>query len=309
MTDKALGVAGVCLVLASSACGATSAADRETALPTADATAIQKLSRQSDLKQAFAAEVSRGDRHFTNRHDRRELERAIAAYQSATKLNPKDGDVWTKLSRATYLLADGFISFDIDKHDEAKRAYLVTHERGIVYAKRAMMAISPEFRAAINSDAKFEDAVRKLDRSAVPAMYWFCSNYGQWAASKGLLTIIKYKEMIKSVMGYIHTLDPDHFFGGADRYFGAFWTKTIPSDLDKSKSHFEASLKRAPNYFGTKVLMASYYAKKAEDRALFERLLKEVIDGDPNAEPRAKSENLIAQQKARKLLSKIDDFF
>ena len=99
-----------------------------------------------------------------------------------------------------------------------------------------------------------------LDSTAVPALYWFAANYGKWGVAKGFTTLLKYKDMIKGVMDRVHSVNPRYFHGAADRYLGAYFSKT-PSfaggDMKKSKAHFEASLKRAPHYFGTKVLMAN----------------------------------------------------
>ncbi len=130
--------------------------------------------------------------------------------------------------------------------------------------------------------------------------------------AKGFTTLLKYKDMIKTTMDTVLKIAPTYYHGAADRYLGAYYSKT-PSfaggDMKKSKEHFDASLKRAPNYFGTKVLMAEFYAKKEDDRALFEKLLKEVIGGDPNATAEISPENKIEQRKAKALMKKIDDLF
>jgi hypothetical protein len=316
MTTKATGfewfVAGASLLvltIAGVGCGSTSAADHETTLPKKDVTGMKNLKSPEAL---FAAERTRGDKQWEQRQDINMLKAAIAAYQSAAKIKPESYEIWTRLSRAFYLVADGTLAFDKDKNDTAMKAFLNAHERGIVYAKRALLANSKEFQKRMEAGAKHEEAISVLDQTAAPALYWFAANYGKWGVAKGFTTLLKYKDMIKKTMDTVQKIAPAYFHGAADRYLGAYYSKT-PSfaggDMKKSKEHFDASLKRAPTYFGTKVLMAEFYAKKEDDRALFEKLLKEVIDGDPNATAEISPENKIEQRKAKSLMKKIDDLF
>jgi len=319
MTTEVLGNEGIrgitwlgallTLAVLSVGCGSNSAADHETTLPKQD---ISGVKAQKTPDELFSAEMARGDKLWELRDSRAQLEQAIAAYQSAAKKKPADYKVWIRLARALYLLADGHLSFEADKGDAAMKAFLTTHERGIVYAKRALLAYSEPFQEKMEGGAKWEDAVTVLDKGAAPALYWFASNYGKWGVAKGFTTLIKYKDMIKTTMETVLKIAPEYFHCAANRYLGAYYSKT-PSfaggEMKKSKEHFESSLKCAPNYFGTKVLMAEYYAKKEDDRALFEKLLKEVIEGNPDADKGIGPENRIEQRKAKALLKKIDDLF
>ena len=75
----------------------------------------------------------------------------------------------------------------------------------------------------------------------------------------------------------------------------------------------------APNYLGTKVLWAELLCVKLQGDAdkdgqndgkvQFKKLLDEVIAADANADPTIAAENGLEQQKAKKLLAKIDDLF
>jgi hypothetical protein len=48
---------------------------------------------------------------------------------------------------------------------------------------------------------------------------------------------------------------------------------------------------------------------EAEGKAKFKRLLDEVIAADPAADPEIAPENGLEQQKAKKLLARIDELF
>ena len=111
---------------------------------------------------------------------------------------------------------------------------------------------------------------------------------------KGLAARLAVKDKVKAVMARALELDPNYYYGGPDRYFGAFHILAPGGVMEKSKAHFEKSLELAPNFPGTKVLMAELYAKKADDKALFEKLLDEALatpdDAVPGMEPEIRNE-------------------
>ena len=47
---------------------------------------------------------------------------------------------------------------------------------------------------------------------------------------------------------------------------------TEPVSDAKAKEHYDKSIAVSPNYFGTKVILAQYYAIKKQDKALFKDL-------------------------------------
>ena len=113
-------------------------------------------------------------------------------------------------------------------------------------------------------------------------------------------------------MSRVLELDPEFLHGAADRYFGAFYA-VAPSfaggDMNKSKEHFEKSLERAPLYAATKVLMADVYAAKKQDRALYDKLLDEVIAMPVEALPDMIPETKVEKEKAQELKAKAAEKF
>ena len=57
-----------------------------------------------------------------------------------------------------------------------------------------------------------------------------------------------------------------------------------------------------------KVIFAERFGRTMFDRRLHDRLLREVIEADPQ-EPDLTLMNLLAQEKARSLLDSADDYF
>jgi hypothetical protein len=252
--------------------------------------------------------VAEGDAAWAERLDEAKLRAAITSWEQAVKVKDDDADTCQKLARAYYLLADGFLSFD-----EAKKAeYLATHLKGIDWAEHGLRAISTAYESRRAQGMKTEQAVMKLDRNAVPLMYWYDVNLGKWAKAQDTATVLQHKDRIFNIMSRVYELDPDYFYAAPDRYFGGYYAVAptfAGGDPMKAKSYFEASLKKQPNYLATHVLIAELLAPKLQDRALAEYHLKVVLETPSDVIPDVKPEAEIEKKKAQKLLTTLDDTY
>jgi len=252
-------------------------------------------------KKTLAAEA------WAKRDERAQLEKAVALWDAVCAEDPSDVESLTSLARAYYLLGDGFIRVGGDTD-----AMIATFEKGVLAGEKAMLASSEEFSTRVRNGEKVEEAVVAIPSSGQPAMYWYASNLGKFAVAKGFTTTLFYKDRIKSIMEHAQKIDENYFYGAPHRYFGAFYAKA-PSfaggDMDKSKQHFDRSLEIAPDYLGTKVLYAEYYAAKSGDRELFDRLLNEVLNADPKVLPDIIPEQQMEQAKAKILVGQADEIF
>lgn len=250
--------------------------------------------------------VAQGDEAWAQRDDPDQIRAAIEAWEQATELQSSDAETWIKLSRAYYFLADGHLRFS----EPEQMADL--WQTGIRAAERALAALSPEFAQAMQAERDIGEALQLLDERAVPALYWRATNLGKWARADGFATVLSYKDEIRAVMTRCMELDRYYFFAGPDRYFGAFFSIAptyAGGDVERSRQHFEESIRRFPNYFGTRVLFAEEYAVKSQDRQLYEEQLRYVVDGDPESLPEAAPENRVEQRKAQAALERIDELF
>ena len=243
---------------------------------------------------------------WANRGDRAQLERAISLWEARLAERPDDGDTLARLARAYYVLADGHLR-SLGPKDER---YLGAFEKGVAAGERALATLSPEFKSKVTRDEKVEDAIQVVGKEGLPAMYWYAVNLGKWSRAKGIATLLGNKDRVKGVLERVLALEETFFHGAPHRYFGVYWSLLpVGRDLDKSKQHFDKSLAIAPNYVGTKVLMAESYAVKKQDRALFARLLDEVLATPDEVIPDLVPETRIEKDKARELKAKIDDLF
>ncbi|MCS6797154.1 MAG: TRAP transporter TatT component family protein [Myxococcota bacterium] len=268
--------------------------------PSRPPTEQEQNARQTLLAEAEAA--------WNDRLQEPRIREAIDKWRRATEMDPSDWETLARLSRAYYFLADGHLSFDESKVEETKQ----TFELGIQAAERSLVALSPDFAERMRAGARIEEAISVLDARAIPALYWRSTNMGKWALLEGFATVLAHKDEVRAIMARILEMDANFFYAAAHRYFGALYAR-LPAfaggDLERSRQHFEASLRAFPNYFPTRVLYAEYYAVKSQNRALFTEQLQYVINGDVNAMPEVVPENTVEQRRARALLARADELF
>lgn len=256
--------------------------------------------------EATVGAANEGDAAWEQRADKTKLMEAIAKWEAAFEKAPT-ADLANKLARAHYLLGDGH--YALENNVEGRDA---EYQLGLDWATRSLKLSAPEFAKAMSDGKKHSDAITLAPKEAVPAMYWYATNLGKWAAGKGFATRLRYKDDIKATMLHVKALDENYFFAAPWRYFGSFEAVTAGlagGSLEKSEENFKKSVALAPNYLGTKVLWADYLCTKKQDKATFKKLLEEVVVADAKVEPSIEPENRIEQLKAKKLLAEIDERF
>ena len=265
----------------------------------------------------FEALVAEAEQHWANRIDRAQLEAALAAWETATRVESpgnRRADLYPilcLLSRGYYMLADGHIRFDEGPEATVDASMMESYNMGIEYGRLAMAVNNDEWNRALLYETPIPEAAQVLTRSDLPAAYWYSVNMGKWAVLDGTPTILAHKDDIRAIMERIAEIDREYWYGASDRYFGVFYTR-IPignPDLDRSHQHFEAAIAMAPDYLSTRVLYAQDYATKRQDRELFVEQLEYVLAADLDTMPEFRPENEIEQRKAQLLLDNVDEYF
>ena len=250
--------------------------------------------------------LTQANEAWLKRAEKAELEKAIALWEQVVSTETNFA-AHTSLTRGYYLLGDGFLRFE-----DNNEALIATFEKGVEAGEKAMLASSADFETRVKGGEKVEHAVEAIPAEGIPAMYWYAANVGKFAIAKGFTTVLFYKDRIFNIMQRVLALDETYFHAAPHRYFGAFYAKApafAGGDMNKSKEHFDKALALDDSYFGTKVLYAEYYGVKAEEQELFDKLLNEVINGDPNLLSGLNVEQALEQKKAKVLLAKADDLF
>ncbi len=213
-------------------------------------------------------------------------------------------DFW-KLSRSYYLLAE-----QLDQEEEVEEK-LALYQQGLDSAERAMHCF-PEFRAAIKAGEAEEVAVKQIPREGIAGVYWTTVNLSKWSRIKGFSYILFNKNKGWEMIQHVRGLDETWYYGAADRYLGAFYA-VAPSiaggDMALSWKHFQASLQAAPYYLATSVLIAEYYATKMQNRELFRERVQFVLDAPLDIYADILPLQRLEQEKARHMLTNIDEYF
>jgi tetratricopeptide (TPR) repeat protein len=246
---------------------------------------------------------SEGLRLWQNRDLKEDLESALSKFELAHQGDPNDLETVVFLIQGNFILADAHTS-----DNEAKKKLL---EKGKDFGMEGLRT-NEEFKKLVDKKGEdVEDAVKVLTEKETAVAYWTAASLGLWAKANGIFSSIKYKDQIVELIRKVEMLDPKYFHGAVPRYWGSYYS-AIPSiagkDLKKSKKYYEESLALAPEYLGTKVLMAEIYAVEKDDKALFKKLLLEVL-ADKSNHPELGPENRIERKKAEKLLEQADELF
>ena len=240
---------------------------------------------------------------WAHRDDKAQLEVAIGKWEAYLAHDPNNQAVLGMLARACYMLGASHTP------DEAER--LAIFDRGASFGERGMAA-NDDFRACVEGGTKDYKCLDQLGVDDIATTYWVYANLGKWSVTMGFTYVVKNKSKLKAIADWVQATDPNFYFGAGDRILGTYYAKApgfAGGDMGKSEIHFDASLDLAPDYLGTKVLMAQYFATKKQDRELFEQLLNAVLAADPEIIPEIAPEQRLEQKNAQRLLDQADELF
>lgn len=157
------------------------------------------------------------------------------------------------------------------------------------------------------------DALRRATKADVPDMYWLA---GSWGGSMALAEnpILRVGEVLalRAVLQRALELDPTWESGAIHEAMIAM--EGLPPLLGgspvRARQHFDkaVALSNGQSAFAY-VTLATSIVQPARDRAEFERLLRAALAIDVSKRPSLRLANLIAQKRARHLLSRIDTLF
>jgi hypothetical protein len=159
----------------------------------------------------------------------------------------------------------------------------------------------------------FSKAVDGLGGADVPVLFasgaawagWIQANSGDWNAVASL-------PRVQAAMTRVAAVDEGYAHGEAHLYLGVLYTLLPPAlggKPEEGRAHFERALALSGGQdLMVKVEYARHYARITYDRALHDRLLREVLAADP-AVPGMTLRNVLAQREARELLASADAYF
>lgn len=207
---------------------------------------------------------------------------------------------------AAYTL--GFVE-DIDPK-RAQKLYLRGRDYGL-----QILTQKKEFKRSLNKDIEsFKNSLNSFTQKDVPVLFWTANNWAGWinvsfTNPQALADLPKVQLLMQKVI----ELDEDYFYGGAHLFFGTIYAARPPllgGDIQKAKFHFEKCFEQAENKFLLPyVYYAKFYATRISDQKLFEKTLNQVLKTPDDILIDQQLPNAIAKQKARRLLTQVDEIF
>jgi tetratricopeptide (TPR) repeat protein len=286
-----------------------------------------------DLKQftvdTTAPVIQQASRSFEMESDLRVAREAAPAQLKTADgflvSSPKNRILLEVVAQGYVEYAFGFLEDDLDQlgdddHRAAERAETARratrlYERGLEFALRLLALDDPHFADAFRGDvAGAVEASRKLGKKSVAGLFFT----GLALASainlnkEDLSRIVELPKAI-ALVKRARELDPSFYNGGASMVLGTIYAaqgKAIGGDPDAAKRYFDEAIAASEGRFLlARVMMARFYAVTVQDRALFEKTLKDVLAAPDDILPEWRLANAFAKRRAARYLDRINELF
>jgi len=197
--------------------------------------------------------------------------------------------------------------------DDDKEYAGILYAKAKAYALRALVQIGFENPVSRTFD-DFEAGLQNLGISDLPYLFWAASCWGSWISlNMSSMDAMAELPRVESMMKRVLALDETFYYGGPHIFMG-IWFASRPSiaggDLKQARDHFLKAIELGEGKFlMARIYYANYYAKKAFDRELYVSILEKVLQTPANTTPELTLLNTVAHSKAKKMLSRVDEYF
>ncbi len=239
-------------------------------------------------------------------------EQAIAANLKLLEILLKNDPNNKKL---LLMAAEGYTSYALGfVEDTSPRRASSFYLRARNYALRILRQ-DKSFAAAMKArPEQFKKALQKLSSKYTAALFWCANAWGSYinlnkTSPDALADLPKVQAMMEQVLRW----NEGFYYGGPHLFLGTLYASRPPilgGNPQKAKEHFQRCLVlNNGRFLMAKLFYAKYYAVQVQDRALFHRLLQEILAAPADILPEQRLANQIAKRKARALLKKEDTLF
>lgn len=244
----------------------------------------------------------------------------LKTIESLLETSPKNADLLLAAASGFTQYGYAFVQLEAD-YLEAKDFEAATAERqrarklyrrALRYGLRGLEAKYPGFEKQLRENPK--TATNRTRAADVPLLYWTAASWGAAIAiSKEDSELVADQGLAEALIRRAVELD-EGFAGGTGHDFLISLEGGRPAaaggSTERAKMHFQRALElckgsRAAPYlsYAESVLVA------AQNRTEFESVLKKALEVDVNKVPDYRLANLIAQKRARWLLTRLDLLF
>jgi hypothetical protein len=273
------------------------------------------------IKAGNAAIDDEGDPQFA----REAAPASLKTVEGFLVTSPENTDLLETLAQGYTQYAFGFLEDDLESmpdEDTPQRHALVDrvtyfYDKAAGFALRLTSQVDEHFPDTFKGDAntigaKLNDEFGK--EKYAPGLYWL----GLATASAINLhrdDMNRIGDLPKAIalLERVHQIAPEYFHHGAALSLGVVYSsqgKAMGGNPEKSKQMFEEVFNATGGkYLMAKVLYARFYATVTQDRALFEKTLKEVLDTPATVWPEQRLANELARKRAARYLAQVEDLF
>lgn len=201
---------------------------------------------------------------------------------------------------------------DFEKARELRARARKLYLRGRNYAFEGLSLGHPDFEKNLAADSA--KALAKCGKKDVPFLFWAGAGWaGAIACDVGDMEKVGELPAVEAMMRCILELDEGFQDGAVHEFFISYEAShggMQAGAFERAQDHFERAVelskgKKASPY----VSLAESVAVKKQDLALFKDMLGQALAVDAEAVPAWRLANVIAQDRARWLLTQIPDLF
>ena len=195
-----------------------------------------------------------------------------------------------------------------EQKQRAKRLYL----RGRKYALRAVELTHEDFVASLRQDPVTTLSV--FSKENIPELYWLSLSWAAAIASdKSDMDMVADLNLIDPIMRRCLELDESYEQGALHEFMISYQGGRSPMQgggASQARDHYARALELSGNIrVGSRVSLAESVSVGEQNRPEFERLLTQALDFDADSHVQTRLANLVAQKRARLLLSRSDSLF
>jgi len=212
-------------------------------------------------------------------------------------------------------LSMGFAGYSLlfvetEDPERASSLYLRARAYGLqALGKKAEGLTDPE-----TTRERLQALLQTISESDYRDLFWTTLSWNAWISlnldQPGALSQMPAAE---ACLRRVLELNPRYMYGLPHVLMGVSLSARPPllgGNPREALAHFEAALQQSQGkFFLTPVFFARYYAVRVQDKALFDRLLEGVTDGDPDRLKDVCLINRVMQQRAEDLRGQRDDLF
>lgn len=237
--------------------------------------------RESEASSDIQALLGRADEAFRDDEDFTDTQlcEALRLYERVLALDPANKRALNTLSQGYFMLGIEFLQ----AKEERRQAFERGRDRALTRLGVPFPA-NPVFLCAVAlpiiQKATEEAGLGESER-VIAGIFWAGNNWGKWLDTlpEGQRISRGFGDLpcVQSSFERSLELDETFFAAGPHRALGSLLSQLPGPNLGQVRAHFERAIDLAPDYLENKADLACGYAVKAGDRALFDRLVEEVL--------------------------------